>query len=73
MSFCLTFEPVREAGGANLPQPVPDIVVPLPPSRPQPPAFDLPPPEVQEPPLPGGHYPFHDEPSWPQPHSFCCR
>lgn len=58
------------AGGANLPQPVPDIVVPLPPSIPVPPGPDLPPPEVVEPPLPGGHFPFH-EPAWQWPSAFC--
>ncbi|MBX3618883.1 MAG: hypothetical protein KF891_02655 [Rhizobacter sp.] len=57
------------AGGANLPQPVPEIIVPLPSTR-VPPAPDVPPPEVIEPPLPGGHFPFH-EPAWPVPQAMC--
>lgn len=49
MSFSL------HAGGANTPQPVPFVpTVPLPPTQP---LLETPPPQIEEPPLPG-HYPF---------------
>lgn len=65
----MRLHPTCSAGGANLPQPVPDVV-PLPPAIPVPPGPELPPPEVVEPPLPGGHFPFH-EPAWREPLAFC--
>lgn len=46
----------QRAGGANLPQPVPPMA-PVPPLVPVPVILDWPTAEVQEPPLPGGHFP----------------
>ncbi len=51
----MTSTPTRQAGGANTPQPVPFVPsVPLPPTHP---LMETPPPEIEEPPLPG-HFPL---------------
>jgi hypothetical protein len=53
----MTFAFPRHAGGANTPQPVPFVpTVPLPPAGQQP-LLETPPPQIEEPPLPG-HFPL---------------
>lgn len=54
----MNFQAFQRAGGANLPQPIPNNVGDLPLRPPLPPAAELPAPEISEPPLPGGHFPL---------------
>lgn len=54
----MNFQASHHAGGANLPQPIPNNVGDLPMRPPLPPAPELPSPEISEPPLPGGHFPL---------------